>query len=80
MAEVVGTLPVAAVVVLVPGAQLTEQNVLALLDGRIARFKMPRRVLFRDNLPKTALGKVQKSILLAALDDVGSAAGNRPLT
>jgi len=69
-----------AVVVLVPGAQLTEQNVLALLDGRIARFKMPRRVLFRDNLPKTALGKVQKSILLAALDDVGSAAGNRPLT
>ena len=60
---------VVAVVVPAPGAPLTVQEVLALLDGRIARFKIPRRVVFRDSLPKTVLGKVQKSVLLAALDD-----------
>lgn len=63
-----------AVVVLVPGAQLSAQDVLALLDGRIARFKIPRRVVFRSELPKTALGKVQKPVLLAALGDSGAGA------
>ncbi len=58
-----------AVVVPVAGAQLTEKGVLKRLEGQIARFKMPRRVVFRNALPKTALGKVQKLILLAALDD-----------
>jgi fatty-acyl-CoA synthase len=57
-----------AVVVPVPGAQLSAQDVLALLDGRIARFKMPRRVIFRSELPKTALGKVQKPLLRASLE------------
>jgi len=37
---------------------------LALLEGRIARFKLPRWVLFRGDLPETALGKVQKAQLL----------------
>jgi len=60
-----------AVVVPVAGTQLTEHNVLQRLEGRIARFKMPRRVVFRSALPKTALGKVQKPLLLAALDDNG---------
>jgi len=57
-----------AVVVLVAGADLTAHDVLQRLEGRIARFKMPRRVEFRSELPKTALGKVQKPLLLAALD------------
>jgi fatty-acyl-CoA synthase len=63
-----------AVVVPVPGARLSAQDVLALLDGRIARFKFPRRVVFRSELPKTALGKVQKPVLLAALGDSGAGA------
>jgi len=33
------------------------------LEVQIARFKLPRRVVFLDELPKSALGKVQKSIL-----------------
>ena len=60
-----------AVVVPVAGAHPTEHDVLQLLEGRIARFKMPRRVVFRSALPKTALGKVQKQLLLAVLDDSG---------
>ncbi len=36
------------------------EAVLAHLQSRIARFKLPRRVVFMDSLPKSALGKVQK--------------------
>ena len=52
-----------AVVVKVPGSALDEAAVMKLLDGKLARFKHPRRVLFIDSLPKTALGKVQRSDL-----------------
>lgn len=58
---------VVAVVVRKPGAELDAAQVLHLLDGRLARFKHPKRVLFCDALPKTALGKVQKAGLLAGI-------------
>ncbi len=34
------------------------------LQGRLARYKQPRRYVFRGELPKTALGKVQKQALV----------------
>jgi len=37
--------------------------VLALFDGKLAKYKHPRRVVFVESLPKTALGKVQKAAL-----------------
>jgi fatty-acyl-CoA synthase len=49
-----------AAVVRGPGADLDEAGVLALFQGRIARYKHPRRVVFFDVLPKSAIGKVQK--------------------
>jgi fatty-acyl-CoA synthase len=49
------------------GQSLSAEAVLAHLQSRIARFKLPRRVEFRDTLPKSALGKVQKPALLALL-------------
>ena len=52
-----------AVVVKKPGARLDEAAVLGLFDGRLARFKHPRCVVFMETLPKTALGKVQKDAL-----------------
>jgi len=52
-----------AVVVRRPGARLDEAGVLALFADRLARFKHPRRVVFVHELPKNALGKVQKSEL-----------------
>ncbi len=60
-----------AVVVRNLGASLDEASVMRLFDGKLARFKHPRRVLFVDSLPRTALGKVQKSELAGrvALDD-----------
>ncbi len=51
---------VVAAIVRKPGAALDETAALALFDGRLARFKHPRRIVFVDSLPKSALGKVQK--------------------
>ncbi len=56
-----------AAVVLTPGAGLSAVDVIALLDGRIARYKQPRAVRFLDSLPRTALGKVQREQLRAAV-------------
>lgn len=58
---------VVAVVVRKPGAELDAAQVLQLFDGKLARFKHPKRIVFCDALPKTALGKVQKAGLLASI-------------
>jgi fatty-acyl-CoA synthase len=43
------------------GADLTKEAVLALFDGKVARYKRPSDVIFVDEpLPRTSLGKVQK--------------------
>jgi fatty-acyl-CoA synthase len=49
------------------GLGLTSEAVMQHLQSRIARYKLPRRVVFMSNLPKSALGKVQKPPLLALL-------------
>ena len=49
-----------AVVILHPGACATEADILARLDGRLARYKWPRQVLFWADLPKSGYGKVAK--------------------
>jgi malonyl-CoA/methylmalonyl-CoA synthetase len=54
---------VTAVVVCDKGAGVDEASVLGALDGRLAKFKMPKRVIFVDELPRNAMGKVQKNIL-----------------
>jgi fatty-acyl-CoA synthase len=58
---------VVAVVVCKPGSGLDAAGVLQLFEGRLARFKHPKRIVFCEALPKTALGKVQKAGLLAGL-------------
>lgn len=58
---------VVAVVVLTPDAPTSDAAwgapLQAWLDGRLARYKWPRRWLRVDALPRTALGKVQKAEL-----------------
>ena len=46
-----------------PGATLGERDVLRTLERRLAKFKLPKRVLFVDELPRNAMGKVQKASL-----------------
>ena len=40
-----------------------EAAVIAALKDRLARFKQPKRVIFVDDLPRNAMGKVQKALL-----------------
>jgi malonyl-CoA/methylmalonyl-CoA synthetase len=54
---------IAAVVVRKPGHALTEAGIIAALRGEIARFKVPKRVVFEEALPRNAMGKVQKAAL-----------------
>ncbi len=49
---------VQAVIVPQPGAQLTPEEVQAFCRERLAAYKVPRRVEFRAELPKSAVGKV----------------------
>jgi fatty-acyl-CoA synthase len=52
-----------AFVRLEPGQALTEDQVLAYCRGKIASFKIPRRVIFVDEYPMTSSGKIQKAKL-----------------
>lgn len=54
---------VVAVVVAADGANPTQDTIINSLDGKLARFKIPRRVFFVDELPRNAMGKVQKNLL-----------------
>ncbi|MGB3446764.1 MAG: malonyl-CoA synthase [Xanthobacteraceae bacterium] len=54
---------VTAVVVPQKDAKLDEATILHALDGRLAKFKMPKRVLFEGDLPRNTMGKVQKNVL-----------------
>jgi malonyl-CoA/methylmalonyl-CoA synthetase len=54
---------VTAIVVPVKGAALEEAAILKALEGRLARYKAPKRVILVDDLPRNAMGKVQKAAL-----------------
>ena len=54
---------VVAVVVPRPGAVLDPEAIAAALKSRIANFKVPKRVFVAAELPRNAMGKVQKNLL-----------------
>jgi len=54
---------VTAVVTSRSGASLDEAALIAALKTRLAAFKVPKRVLVVDELPRNAMGKVQKALL-----------------
>jgi malonyl-CoA/methylmalonyl-CoA synthetase len=54
---------VTAAVVKQPSAKLSEEAIIAHIRGEIASFKVPKRVFFVDDLPRNAMGKVQKALL-----------------
>jgi acyl-CoA synthetase (AMP-forming)/AMP-acid ligase II len=51
---------VIALVVLADGASATEAEIIAHCRTRIAGYKTPKRIEFRDAIPRTATGKIQK--------------------
>ena len=61
---------VTAVLVRHPEAAIDEATVLNSLEGRLAKFKMPKRVFVVDELPRNTMGKVQKNILRDTYKDI----------
>jgi malonyl-CoA/methylmalonyl-CoA synthetase len=56
---------VTAAVVLKPGASLSETDILDAVRSRLARYKIPKRILLVAELPRNTMGKVQKNVLRA---------------
>ena len=54
---------VTAVIVKKAAAAVTEEGVIKALKDRLAAYKLPKRVLFVEDLPRNAMGKVQKALL-----------------
>src|SRR4051794_35827421 len=51
---------VTALVVIAEGEQVSEADLIAHCRGKIAGYKIPKKVEFRDAIPRTATGKIQK--------------------
>jgi len=53
-----------AYIVLKPGKNLDQEELLEYLSGKLAKFKIPRHYAFLDELPKSAAGKILKRELV----------------
>jgi acyl-CoA synthetase (AMP-forming)/AMP-acid ligase II len=67
---------VTAVVVVKPGHALREDELLANVRQHLSPFKCPKKILFIDQMPKTATGKIQKGKLRSQLASVYATADN----
>jgi len=61
---------VTAIVVRGKDAALTEAQIHTALEQRLARFKLPKRVIFVEDLPRNTMGKVQKNVLRDTYKDL----------
>jgi fatty-acyl-CoA synthase len=62
------------IVVLKPGQTATKAEMLQFLEGKIAKWWMPDDVVFANEIPHTATGKIQKTVLRERYG------GHRPLS
>lgn len=54
-----------AVITISDEASVTTESVRSYLDGKVARYKLPRNVIVVDEMPRTASGKIRKADLRA---------------
>ncbi len=54
---------VTAVVALKPDQSVDEDTLIAFVTEQVASYKKPRRVIFTDAIPKTAVGKLNRKAL-----------------
>jgi fatty-acyl-CoA synthase len=69
-----GEVPV-AVLTVQEMASVDTETVRAFLNGRLARYKLPKRVEVVDELPRTASGKIRKADLRARFDHAPGVGG-----
>lgn len=65
---------IVAVVTLKPGAVEDAGAIIDWCGSRLAKFRVPERIEFRDALPRTSVGKIQKHILR---QEIGSGDGGK---
>jgi len=66
-----------AVCVTVAGESVGEAELGAFLDGKMSRYKLPKRFVFVDEMPKSAYGKITKKLVRQALEERGLLDGER---
>ena len=54
---------VKAIVVVKPGEKLTEEELIEWCQGKIGRYKIPKKVVITDTIPRTPTGKILKKDL-----------------
>jgi fatty-acyl-CoA synthase len=69
-----------AFVIREPGTRISEQEIIDICRGRIASFKIPRRVFFIDQFPLTGSGKIQKYLLREEAQRISGAEGRQLAT
>ncbi|SLN27711.1 hypothetical protein [Roseisalinus antarcticus] len=52
-----------AVCVCLPGAAVSPEALTAMLEGKLARYKLPHRYVFLEEMPRTGYGKVTKKLV-----------------
>jgi acyl-CoA synthetase (AMP-forming)/AMP-acid ligase II len=60
-----------AVVVLRPGSAIDEASLLGWMEGKVSHYKLPKRVFFWEEMPKSGYGKITKKIVREALEARG---------
>ncbi len=54
---------VKAYIVLKPGQRVTDKEIIDFCKAKLAAYKVPKKVEFREDLPKSAAGKLLRKIL-----------------
>ncbi|PIR10246.1 MAG: malonyl-CoA synthase [Gammaproteobacteria bacterium CG11_big_fil_rev_8_21_14_0_20_46_22] len=63
---------VTAMIVLKPGSTVQASDVISSIKKSLANYKVPKKVLFIDDLPRNAMGKIQKNVLRSQYNDLFS--------
>jgi malonyl-CoA/methylmalonyl-CoA synthetase len=54
---------VVAIVVPTTEGEVREENIISTLKGRLAGYKLPKKIFYANELPRNTMGKVQKNLL-----------------
>ena len=54
-----------AFIIVKEGAAITIEEILSYCDGRLARYKWPKKMTVCDDFPRTTLGKIRKALLVS---------------
>ncbi len=60
---------IVAVAVINPGIEVSADELIGHCAARLAKFRVPQQVIFKESLPKTSVGKIQKHLLRQELID-----------